>query len=121
MHFLLVDDDPHVLRALEELVLTTQPAARVTLARSGAEGTALLEREQFDFVITDVVMESPDAGWRVAREAEKRGVAVLLVSADASAPDGTTQRGLALVQKSELTRSTLSDFVTGVLATTHRS
>lgn len=117
MHFLIVDDDPHVLGAIAELVTSTQPDAHVTTARSAREGFALLDREPVDFVITDVVMESPDAGWQIARAAQTRGIAVLLVSADERAPHGETERGFALVQKSELTRAKLADFVTGVLAT----
>jgi DNA-binding NarL/FixJ family response regulator len=118
MHFLIVDDDPHVLSAIVELVMSARPDARVTSARSAREGFALLEKTDFDFVITDVVMESPDAGWQIARAAHARGIAVLLVSSDDRAPSGETARGFALVQKSELTRSKLADFVTGVLATT---
>jgi DNA-binding NtrC family response regulator len=55
MHVLVVDDDADV-RSLLAAVLESDHAARVTEAASGAEGMALLGREEFDVAVVDVQM-----------------------------------------------------------------
>jgi two-component system response regulator AtoC len=53
MHVLIVDDDADV-RALLAAVVEGDTGASVTQARSGAEGMALLAREEFDVAVVDV-------------------------------------------------------------------
>jgi two-component system response regulator AtoC len=55
MHVLVVDDDADV-RHLLATVLESDAGARVTEAASGAEGMALLGREEFDVALVDVQM-----------------------------------------------------------------
>lgn len=53
---LLVDDDPMALRALTRILETNQPYWNITCAASGEEALALIARDQFAVVITDLVM-----------------------------------------------------------------
>ena len=55
-HLLLVDDDPMSLRALTRIVETNQPYWRIASAASSEEALALIARESFAAVITDLVM-----------------------------------------------------------------
>jgi DNA-binding NtrC family response regulator len=53
---LLVDDDPMALRALTRILETNQPYWNIACASSGEEAMALIARESFAVVITDLVM-----------------------------------------------------------------
>jgi len=64
---LAVDDDPAALSILRRVV--EGMGHRVTLAVSRAEARERLRQEDFDALVTDVRMESADAGVRLAAEA----------------------------------------------------
>jgi GAF domain-containing protein/CheY-like chemotaxis protein/anti-sigma regulatory factor (Ser/Thr protein kinase) len=66
---LAIDDEPVVLEAVKELLNSLGHA--VTTAGSGAEGLALLEREQYDLVLTDLGMPGM-TGWQVAQAVKSR-------------------------------------------------
>jgi DNA-binding NtrC family response regulator len=53
---LLVDDDPVVLRALKRLLLATRPGWEIETAESAEVALGLVEREQYDVVVTDLHM-----------------------------------------------------------------
>lgn len=53
---LLVDDDPMSLRALTRILETNQAYWKISSAASGEEAMALIQRETFAVVITDLVM-----------------------------------------------------------------
>jgi DNA-binding response OmpR family regulator len=64
---LLIDDEQTILRLLTQVLEMDDFA--VTAAGSAREGLALLNRQKFDLVITDLRMESPLAGFDVVRAA----------------------------------------------------
>ena len=53
---LLVDDDPMALRALTRILETNQPYWRISSATSSEDALALIARESFAVVITDLVL-----------------------------------------------------------------
>src|SRR5438876_12402141 len=55
---LIVDDEPHVLDVLREIVARFQHghAYEITTARSVADTLAILQRERFDLILLDMVM-----------------------------------------------------------------
>ena len=63
-HVLVVEDAEVVREAMRRIL--AQAGYRVTVARDGAEGLALAERERFDLVSTDVVMPNMD-GYELTR------------------------------------------------------
>jgi DNA-binding NtrC family response regulator len=116
--FLVVDDDDLYLSSLCDWIRHSMPSADVRTASSATEARRLLNAEPCDVLVSDVVMETPDAGWRLGIDAKRRGIAVLLLSADARAPWIDDEvRDIALVQKTELTPSSLMDFITVLIAT----
>jgi DNA-binding NtrC family response regulator len=64
---LLVDDDQAVLLTLKAVLELNH--FDVDTALSGAEGRAKLKAHEYEIVITDVRMETDDAGLEVLREA----------------------------------------------------
>lgn len=66
---LVVEDEPLILRFLEETLKRKQ--YQVELASDGAEGIALLKKQCFDFVLTDMKMPKA-SGLQVVIEAKKR-------------------------------------------------
>lgn len=58
MKFLLVDDEPHILRLLQ--VNLQRVGHDVTLASSGTEALALLANYSFDRVVVDYSMPTPN-------------------------------------------------------------
>jgi DNA-binding NtrC family response regulator len=117
IRFLIVDDDEIYSSALCDWIRHSMPSAVLRTARSAAEARRLLDAEPYDVLVSDVVMETADAGWRLGIDAKRRGIAVLLLSADVRAPwiDGEV-RDVALVRKTELTAASFTDFITAVLA-----
>ncbi len=65
---LVVDNDAEMASLLARHL--EREGRAVTIARSGAEAVAALGREEFDVVLTDVVMDDVD-GWAVLREAQR--------------------------------------------------
>jgi DNA-binding NtrC family response regulator len=69
---LLVDDDPHLLKALERQLVLRAADWEVTTARNGLEALRLLRTKDFDLVITDVLMPEQD-GLGMIREIRRTG------------------------------------------------
>ena len=65
---LVVDNDPEMLSLLQRQLESEGRA--VTAVASGAEAVAALGRDEFDVVLTDLVMDGVD-GWGVLREAQR--------------------------------------------------
>lgn len=66
---LIVDDEPAILGLLKS-VLELSSFEPLT-AGSASEATSLLSQQKFDFVLTDMRMESPTAGFDVVRAARQ--------------------------------------------------
>jgi DNA-binding NtrC family response regulator len=94
MHVLVVDDDADV-RNLLATVLEGDASARVTEAASGAEGMALLGREEFDVALVDVQM--PDhSGLDVLRWARAAEIDTELIVLTAHADVETAVQAMRL-------------------------
>jgi len=80
---LVVDDDPEMSSLLQRSL--ESEGRTVTAVASGAEAVAALGRDEFDVVLTDLVMDGVD-GWGVLREAQRvqPQARVLLMTAFAS-------------------------------------
>lgn len=115
MKVLLVDDDDRIIVALQELLSIAFPFAAIATASSATDAITRLRESSFDLVISDVVMESPSAGWYLARAARARGVRTLLMSADDQAPWMMLERGVALIRKHELSARSIASFVNCLL------
>ena len=75
---LLVDDDKHLLRLLEHMLLSNR--YHVVTADSVATGLSILRSQPFDLLITDVNL--PDGiGLTIADEAVAAGIKVLVMTA----------------------------------------
>ena len=66
---LIVDDEPAILGLLKSVLELSSFEPHT--ARSAAEATSLLSQQKFDFVLTDMRMESPTAGFDVVRAARQ--------------------------------------------------
>jgi DNA-binding response OmpR family regulator len=69
-HVLLVDDDPDFIES-NSMVLKAS-GFEVSTASSGAEGLEKAANEKPDIIILDVMMESTDEGFAVARTLRKK-------------------------------------------------
>lgn len=76
---LIVDDEPDVLDALEELL----PTSDVVRASSFSEAKTLLEREYFDMAILDIMGVD---GYTLLEIAKKRNVIPVMLTAHALTP-----------------------------------
>ncbi|EHB65994.1 hybrid sensor histidine kinase/response regulator [Paenibacillus lactis] len=68
-HLLIVDDDPVNLRVLEAILPTGE--YDLTMATSGKEALALLDRKEWDLVITDIMMPQM-SGYELTRRIRER-------------------------------------------------
>jgi two-component system response regulator HydG len=94
VHVLVVDDDADV-RGLLAAVLESDAGATVTEAASGAEGMALLGREEFDVAVVDVQM--PDhSGLDVLRWARAAEIDTELIVLTANADVETAVQAMRL-------------------------
>jgi DNA-binding NtrC family response regulator len=94
VHVLVVDDDADV-RGLLAAVLQSDAGAIVTEAASGAEGMALLGREEFDVAVVDVQM--PDhSGLDVLRWARAAEIDTELIVLTANADVETAVQAMRL-------------------------
>jgi CheY-like chemotaxis protein len=78
---LLVDDEDAILTLFGRIL--QRDGFSVTTARSAADACAVLSREAFDLVVTDLRMETPTAGFEVVRAANRvlpRPAVVLLTA-----------------------------------------
>ena len=69
MYVLVVDDEPKVSGLLVDLLALSGHTVR--RAEGGSEGLALLERERYDLVLTDLAMPGM-TGWQVAQAVKSR-------------------------------------------------
>ncbi len=67
-HILIVDDEPSIRLTLETGL--TLKGFRTTSASNGREAVSLIEKEKFDLVICDVVMQDGDGLWLVGKVRE---------------------------------------------------
>lgn len=90
---LIVDDEPHILRSLGFVL--ERAGYRVMVARSGAEGLGLIERQHPDLVFLDIMMPQLD-GYEVCRRIRSSdalsGTYVILLTAKGQETD--RQKGL---------------------------
>lgn len=92
---LLVDDDPPLLQALPDTIRLRFPDALVDTALSVRDARALLHENDYDVVITDLVMPE-ESGLRLMEEIVKLRLppAVMLVTAHLN-PEGYSHLGKA--------------------------
>lgn len=80
---LVVDDDPEVLRGIQQVFERLLPAARVDAAASAEEAIPFLERHAYDVVVTDHWMPGRSGVELLAlvRDAQPAAVRVLVTAA----------------------------------------
>lgn len=66
---LIIDDDPDITEGMR--VVLENKNYQVSSAKSGEDGIKKVKQEKFDLVILDVMMETKDKGFEVAREIKK--------------------------------------------------
>lgn len=66
---LIIDDDPDITEGMR--VVLESENYQVSSAKSGEDGIKKVKQEKFDLVILDVMMETKDKGFEVAREIKK--------------------------------------------------
>ena len=117
MHILIVDDDGLMRAALKTYFESSLEGLRVSEAETAARASALLDTpgHPYDLLVVDVLLETPDAGWQLARTARARGVPVLLLSASRHPGAAALVANVPLVTKSELVSSDLRELVSCVL------
>ncbi len=78
---ILVVEDNHELLDLTSAMLATS-GYQVRCARNGSEALRMLQSEEFDFLLSDIVMPNGINGIEVAREARRlnKGIKILLAS-----------------------------------------
>lgn len=80
---LIIDDDPDIVEAMR--VVLESRSHKVTSAKSGAEGLKKIKLEKPDLVILDVMMETMDKGFEVARviknDRDTGGIPILMLTA----------------------------------------
>lgn len=117
MRILVVDDDAKARALLRRSLLARLPSSEVVECDSLEGALATLDSGAVDVVVADVVMESPDAGWQLARRARAQGIPVLLASGVAGAADLGDGGTVPLVSKLELTGDGVADLLACVIAT----
>jgi len=75
---LFVDDEPNVLMGLKRMLHSQRDEWEMTFAGSGAEGLALLEKEPFDAVVSDMRMPGMD-GAQLLSEVMRRHPEVIRI------------------------------------------
>ncbi|MBI5124321.1 MAG: response regulator [Candidatus Omnitrophica bacterium] len=80
---LIIDDDPDIVEAMK--VVLESKGHRVTEAKTGEEGLSKVRAEKPELVILDVMMETTDKGFDVAREikwdSEYKHIPILMLTA----------------------------------------
>jgi len=66
---LIIDDDPDIVEAMKVILESKQ--YQVVVAQNGEEGLKNVRLEKPDLIILDVMMETGDKGFDVARELKK--------------------------------------------------
>lgn len=80
---LIIDDDPDMVEAMK--IVLESKNHWVMVARTGAEGIAKVRHDKPELVILDVMMETNDKGFDVAREIKRdpnyKNIPILMLTA----------------------------------------
>lgn len=80
---LIIDDDPDFAEATKEVLISKEH--EVVIATTGSEGFKKIKQGKIDLVILDVMMETGDRGFDVAREikndAKYKDIPILMLTA----------------------------------------
>lgn len=80
---LIIDDDPDIVESMK--VVLKSKDYQVAVAKSGREGLTKATSEKPDLIILDIMMETTDKGFEVARELKKdrrlKDVPILMLTA----------------------------------------
>ncbi len=80
---LIIDDDPDIVEAMK--VVLESKNYEITLAKSGEEGLKRVRQGKPDLIILDVMMESVDKGFDVARNLKNdqnhKNIPILMLTA----------------------------------------
>ncbi len=78
---LIIDDDPDIVESMK--VVLESERFTVDVALSGKEGLKKVEAEKPDLIILDIMMETGDKGFDVARAIKKddKGIPILMLTA----------------------------------------
>jgi len=66
---LIIDDDPDIVEAMK--VVLENKNYEISIAKSGSEGLKKVKIDSPDLIILDIMMETADKGFEVAREIKK--------------------------------------------------
>ena len=75
---LLVDDERIILESLSRELTTSDPGIRVTLANTGEEAISKINAENFDLIVTDLLMPVLD-GFQVLKTAKNKGAQTMVI------------------------------------------
>ena len=78
---LIIDDDPDIVEGMK--VVLESKDYEASNAKSGEDGIKKAKQEKFDLVILDVMMETKDKGFEVAREIKKenKDIPIIMLTA----------------------------------------
>lgn len=80
---LIIDDDPDIVESMRVVLENKQH--QVTIAKSGKEGLEKAGRSKPDLIVLDVMMETMDKGFDVARglkrELDSKDIPILMLTA----------------------------------------
>ncbi len=99
---LLADDDPAARLTLQTVL--EAGGYHVDAAASAAEAVSLLDQSEYELVLTDLAMESPEAGLKVlahARMKDYRPATALVTSWRAKSPRGGRGRASQMLVEAE--------------------
>lgn len=99
---LLADDDPAARLTLQTVL--EAGGYHVDAAASAAEAVSLLDQSEYELVLTDLAMESPEAGLKVlahARMKDYRPATALVASWRAKSPKGGRGRAGRMLVEAE--------------------
>lgn len=94
---LVVEDDPGVRELLRHVL--TDEGNKVEVAQDGQEMRAALDGRAFNAVIVDVRLPGAENGIALARQAEERGCAVVLITGDHNHSDALARTGYPYLLK----------------------
>ena len=94
---LVVEDDPGVRELLRHVL--AEEGNQVEVARNGQEMRAALDARVFNAVIIDVRLPGAENGIALARQAEERGCAVVLITGDYNHADALARTGYRYLLK----------------------
>ena len=94
---LVVEDDPGVRELLRHVL--TDEGNDVEVAQNGEEVRAALEARAFNAVIIDVRLPGAENGIALARQAEERGCAVVLITGDHNHAEALERTGYKYLLK----------------------